>query len=100
MSEDYEQVWDDFWKDIVTNEDGSLNLDQIKRELFDFHVVLDEVPLVYVSVTGGMLSKPNYPARTVISEFENYVEQLNEWAISDFLSDYDIEDPRKEETND
>ena len=34
--EDYEKEYNDFWKDIVENEDGTLNKDQVMRELYDY----------------------------------------------------------------
>jgi hypothetical protein len=92
---DYEEDWNDFWRDLVTDEDGTINLDLVKRELSDFRFVMTEVPKVYSHVTGGALSKPNYYASGVISAFDNYLEEVRAWTIEDFLSDYDIEDPRK-----
>jgi hypothetical protein len=40
--EDYEKTFEDFWQLIVCNPDGSLNLDQVKRELHDYHTVLSQ----------------------------------------------------------
>ena len=76
MSEqkDYEKKYDEFWKDIV-EVDGVLNLDQIKRELFDFFNVMEEVPKVYMHITGNKLSKPNYDADVVISEADEYQKE-------------------------
>jgi len=37
--------------------------------------MLQEVPKVYCEVTGGLLSKPNYCADSVISAFEDEVEK-------------------------
>lgn len=71
----YKQTWDKRWKSICTNPDGSLNLDQIMRELHDYYFMLEEVPKVYCEVTGGLLSKPNYYADSVISAFEDEVEK-------------------------
>lgn len=46
-----------FWSGIVTNPDGSLNEEQVWKELHDFHFLLSNVPLVYDHVTGGRASK-------------------------------------------
>ncbi|MED1863345.1 hypothetical protein P4V41_07735 [Fictibacillus nanhaiensis] len=62
---DYEKVYDEFWKDLVENEDGSLNLDQVKRELADFRLLIQEVPKVYEELTG--LSKPLTRAEAILS---------------------------------
>ena len=66
---DVEEEWE-FWKDIVCNEDGTINIEQLKKELCDFSLMIGEVPKVYVAVTGGTLSKPLYYADTVISVFK------------------------------
>jgi hypothetical protein len=42
--------------------------------------MLDEVPKVYSEVSGGLLSKPNYYAESVLSVFrERYADKA--WAI-------------------
>ena len=65
---DVEKEWE-FWKDIVCNEDGTINIEQLKKELRDFSVMIGEVPKVYSAVTGGRLSKQLYDADVVISVF-------------------------------
>jgi hypothetical protein len=73
--EDYEKTFDAFWADIVLGPDGELNLDQVKRELHDYKMLLNEVPLVYQSVTGGVISKPNTLAREVIALADEVCEE-------------------------
>jgi hypothetical protein len=91
---DYEEIYDDFWKAIVEDENGVLNLDQVKRELADFRMVMEEVRSVYSWITDGRMSKCTYMARDVIREAEEVAEQHIQEAIEDFLHDYDIPDPR------
>jgi hypothetical protein len=74
--QDYEQLWENHWKKNCTNLDGSINLDQIKRELSDYAFMLDQVPSVYSEVTGGTLSKTNYYSGGVIAAYENHVNEL------------------------
>jgi hypothetical protein len=62
---DYVQSYDDFWKEIVEHPDGTLNRDQIMRELHDYRVVMKQVSIAYDDVTSGRLSKPNTAARHV-----------------------------------
>ena len=62
-----EQSWEDFGKDLCTNPDGTLNIEAIKNEMSDFEFIIGEVPKVYMHITGGTLSKPNYHAEGVIS---------------------------------
>jgi hypothetical protein len=83
-----EQVFQEFWADIVCNEDGSINMEQVKKELSDYSFMLDEVPKVYSEVTGGLLSKPNYYAESVLSVFrERYADKA--WAIRLLPDDWD-----------
>lgn len=91
----YERVWDDFWAPLVTNEDGSLNLDQIKRELADWHFAMGEVAEVYCHVTGDALSKPSYFASDVIAAADEHTSQRIAWAINDFIDDNDLPEELK-----
>jgi hypothetical protein len=73
--EDYERTYDDVWKPLIENEDGTLNLDQIKRELRDYWVQMDEVSQAYSEITGGVLSKPNTAAAYVIEYARRHADQ-------------------------
>ena len=59
MNAEVEEKWESFWKSIVCNKDGSLNMEQIKKELFDYSTVMDCASKAFDAVTGGRLSKPN-----------------------------------------
>jgi hypothetical protein len=80
MTRDYEKDWEEFWKGICTNPDGSINLDQIKRELSDFRHAIEEVPKVYCHITNNRLSKIVYDASQVIAVAEDcaneYIKEL------------------------
>jgi hypothetical protein len=65
---DYEITYEDFWKDIV-EKDGKVDMDQIKRELSDYHYLLQEVPYVYDSLAG--LSKPHTPGHVIVARVED-----------------------------
>ena len=69
--DDVEKVWQEFWKDIVYDEQGNLNVEQIKKELYDFYFVMQEVPKVYCEITGGRLSYVTYPAKTVLGVYQD-----------------------------
>ena len=73
LDAEVEEVWREFWQPIVCDADGNVDMDLIKCELYDFHIVMDEVRKVYDHVTYGMVSKPNTKAEVVISLIEeNY----------------------------
>ena len=77
MSDKVEEVWQEFWKDIVCDESGTINLEQLKKELYDYSIVLNEVPKVYCEITDNLLSKPFYNAETVLGIFrDKYADKL------------------------
>lgn len=64
---DYLRDYRENWAHIVEHPDGTLNRDQVARELADYAVVMDQASQVYDELTGGRLSKPNTAAHHVIS---------------------------------
>jgi hypothetical protein len=68
---DVEQVYQEFWKDIICDDDGNIDVEQLKKELCDFYVMIQEVPKVYYEVTDGTLSKCLYDAETVLRRFRD-----------------------------
>ena len=72
-----DKVYNDFWKPLI-EKDGRLDLEQLKKELYDYHMVLQEVPKVYWYVTAGKISKPNTKSEVVISESDDVIDKLIE----------------------
>ena len=85
-----------FWKKIIYK-DGKIDEEQVMKELSDYYFMLKEVPKVYMGVTNGLLSKPNYPASTVLMEFEDnfYDKTITKDDIEDILKDKNMEDKEK-----
>lgn len=63
---EYLKAYDEFWKGIVENPDGTLNKDQVARELFDYRHLMDSAGEVYCELSG--FSKPNTAPGYVIEE--------------------------------
>ena len=63
---DYLQIYDEFWKRIVENEDGTLNKDQVARELADCKIYMDHLTEIYCWASGDAVSKPNTLPSVVI----------------------------------
>lgn len=63
---------DDFWRPLI-HTDGALDETKILNELADYKFLLDNVPQVYMAISNGKLSKPNYPASVMVGEFEQTV---------------------------
>ena len=51
-----EKVYQDFWRPIVER-DGCVDMEQVKKELFDFWQVMQSVPKVYCYITDNQVSK-------------------------------------------
>jgi hypothetical protein len=65
--EDHKVLWKKWWKPLLEVEDVP---EQVMKELADYKFILDQVSAVYCQITNGKLSKPNYHASTIISEYE------------------------------
>lgn len=81
-----EETYQNFWK-LIVEKDGEVDMEQVKKELHDFHFIMGEVSKVYDSLTGGQLSKPNYYADGVINEVHNYFNMLRQYEIEDDAED-------------
>ena len=68
----YQEEYEEFWKDIVENEDGTLNKDQVMRELSDYSMVMNNCTRAYYTMTNGRISKPN----TMFFEVKNIFNDL------------------------
>jgi len=92
MSNPVEENWNDFWKDIVTKEDGTIDIEQVKKELYDYSQYMHETSKVYDAVTRGRVSKPNTLASAVIGEYEadineNYINKDDAKELIDNLKE-------------
>lgn len=74
-NESVDEVFESFWKDIVFR-GGEWDLEQVKKELADFRMVMKEVSLVYDSITGGRISKITTRHEVVIEAAERHFEEL------------------------
>lgn len=82
-----EECYEEFWKPIVENPDGTLNVEQVKQELRDFHYIMDQAKKVNYHVSGGRMSYPHYDGEAVISLYDEEIERAYEQAREDFQRD-------------
>lgn len=61
------EQFNDFWAQLVCEENGRLNRNAVMRELFDFATLMDAASKVYCHVSGGMISKHNTLPEVVIA---------------------------------
>ena len=80
---EYEKEYNEFWKDIVET-DGVLDMDKIKRELFDFSVMISNVSLVYDHITRSRISKPLAKAKSVIEVHDEIRQSEIDEALDEF----------------
>lgn len=66
-----ERVWQEFWRPIVERPDGSIDMEQVKRELHDVHWLVDHCEKAYYWMTNGRVSKCNTEPETVIAIAED-----------------------------
>ena len=74
-----EKKYNLFWKDIVENEDGSINMDQLQKELADFSLLIGNITKVYCDLTNGKISNPLTDPDVVIAVVEDcFAESFEE----------------------
>lgn len=83
----YVEIYNSFFKDIVENPDGTLNKDQVMRELADYTVFMDTASKVYCNITHGRISKINTNADAIISVYEDCVNELIDDHVNDIKND-------------
>lgn len=86
----YEKKYDEFWKDIIEC-NGEINLCQLKKELYDYSILIDNVTKVYTHATNYVLSKTNYSAEIVISQIEEAQKNDLKHDLENFIDDMKIE---------
>ncbi len=82
---DVEDDFNNFWKDIVCDEDGNLDVEQVKKELFDFHRLMEHSTTVNCHFAN--LSNFGYEAETIINEGERMIQKRIDEAIEEAESD-------------
>lgn len=81
---DPQERWDNFWKDILELPDGSIDVEQLKKELSDFSQLMYSVSIIMDEVTGGMVSNPLTDPDVVISLHNDYVNRMCEEYVEDY----------------
>lgn len=67
---DYIREYEDHWKKIVEHPNGTINMDQLARELADCSMYMRHLSEIYDYVTHGRVSKPNTLPSAVIEIIE------------------------------
>lgn len=72
---DPQKDWDQFWADIVAPT-GEIDVEQVKKELSDFRMLMKFVPEVYMHATGGMCSYVHTLPGTVCSLIDDHISEI------------------------
>lgn len=67
---------DYYWDTYVFNEEYPFNKENAYKELSDYYFMLEQLPKIYMELSGGICSYPNYPASSIIQAHNDYVERL------------------------
>lgn len=84
MKNELKKESDAFWRGLVYTKKGVLNERKVLKELSDFYFLMHQVPEVYCAVTGGLLSKTNYYASTVIQAYQDALQDDIDNAIEEY----------------
>jgi hypothetical protein len=88
----YMQTYETFWKAIVENEDGTLNKDQVARELSDALALQGHLTEIYMAVSDGRVSKPFTLPSVVIAMYEDSLTEAADAAINDLITALEEDD--------
>lgn len=87
LKKSVEENWEEFWKDIILNKDGSVNLDQLKKELFDFSDMIHRMMDLTCAITNERMSYATYSVKNILS----VAQEVRDDEIAQQIED-DIED--------
>ena len=82
MNSETEKDYEENWKPLLMT-DGVFDSVKIKNEMTDLIFIFNQVSKVYDRITGGLLSKPNYYADTIIEQYEDQITKAYESGYSD-----------------
>jgi hypothetical protein len=84
---DYMETYETFWKSIVENEDGTLNKDQVARELSDALTLQHHLTEIYSEVSGGAVSKPFTLPSVVTAMYHDQLNEAADEAVGELIDD-------------
>lgn len=88
---DPEKEYNKFWKPIVENEDGSINMEQLKKELADFSWLISSISQTYCHISGNSISNPLTLPYELCVAHDNEVSRAVEEEIADFAEMFGID---------
>jgi hypothetical protein len=80
-----DEAWEQTWKEIVCNADGTINADLVKLELSDFSMLLRYYAVVLQHATGGRISKENTHPSAIMAVIDDYISERVAEAVEEEL---------------
>lgn len=74
--------FESYWKPLIET-NGEIDIEKVKKELFDYYTAIEEVSAVYDEITNGRFSKPNTARQYIIQAVRDIQEQECEVAINE-----------------
>lgn len=71
---DAEEEYNSFWKSVVENNDGTINMEQLKKELADYSLLMKNMSELFCLITGGRISKQNTMAYVIASIYDDELQ--------------------------
>jgi len=85
--EEIEANWNGTWKEILQREDGSIDIEQLKKELMDFSDMINRMSSLTCQLTRSRLSYPTYPVSTIMAVHEEVQNEEREQQQEDDRED-------------
>ena len=82
---DVNREWEAYWCALLAP-NGALDVERVKREMYAFGMLADDVSKVYMAVTGDKVSKPGTDPDVVIGLAKEHSETLAEAACEAALA--------------
>lgn len=73
-----DKLFKEFWKPLVSKSDGTLDVELVKKELFDFYTLMGHLTKMYDHISGGIISIVNTHPEAVIQIYEERLEERYE----------------------
>jgi hypothetical protein len=81
--EQLDENWNRTWKDILVKEDGSIDVEQLKKELMDYSDIISRMIHLTSEVSGNRLSYPTYTVPTILAAMKEVREEEEKDRIAD-----------------
>lgn len=86
INQEIENNFNNNWRNIVISKNGLPDLDQIKKELFDYSNLIDRMSELTYYISNGLLSKPNYTIDALKSQVDDGINKFLEEQKNEILN--------------